>query len=223
MKRSAKTIPGKVIELHTHTLLSDGELLPSELARRYEEKGFGAVAITDHADLSNIKTVTAAVKDFCDHWPRGRIKVISGVELTHLPLEQFREAVRFCRKQGVRVIIAHGETLAEPVLPGTAEAALKAGIDILSHPGLISEELVALAGRKGIYLEISGRKGHCLGNGRLVALARAHKAGLCLGTDAHGPGDIPTPNFFKAVGLAAGLDDEEVELVLRRAWSAFAA
>ena len=41
-----------MFDLHTHSLLSDGELLPSELARRYEEKGFRAIAITDHADVS---------------------------------------------------------------------------------------------------------------------------------------------------------------------------
>ena len=45
-------------DLHTHSLLSDGELLPSELARRYEEKGYKAIAITDHVDFSNIKIVS---------------------------------------------------------------------------------------------------------------------------------------------------------------------
>ncbi len=214
---------GKFIELHTHTLLSDGVLLPSELARRYEEAGFGAVAITDHVDLSNIKAVTASIRDFCKAWPRGRIKVIPGVELTHLPLEQFRAAAAFCRKQGMRVIIAHGETLVEPVLAGTSEAALRADIDILAHPGMLQEELAGLAARKGIYLEISGRKGHCLGNGRVVRLARAHKANLCLGTDAHEPEDIPSPASLKAVGLGAGLDGDEVDSILRRAWQAFAA
>ncbi len=213
----------RYIELHTHTLLSDGVLLPSELARRYEAAGFGAVAITDHVDLSNIKTVTVSIRDFCKAWPKGRIKVIPGVELTHLPLEQFKGAVRYCRRQGMRVVIAHGETPVEPVLPGTAEAALKAGIDILAHPGLIKGALVALAARKGVFLEVSGRKGHCLGNTHVVRLARAHKAGLCLGTDAHEPRDIPTPAKLKAVGLAAGLDEVEVDSVLRRAWQAFAA
>jgi len=215
-----KTHP--LIELHTHTLLSDGVLLPSELARRYEAAGFQALAITDHVDLSNIKTVTASIRDFCRAWPKGRIKVIPGVELTHLPLEQFRGAVRFCRRQGMKVIIGHGESPVEPVLPGTAEAALKAGVDILAHPGRIKAEVAALAARKGVFLEVSGRKGHCLGNRHVVRLARTHKAKLSLGTDCHGPGDIPSPSRFKAVGRAAGLDEKEVEQALRRAWQAFA-
>jgi len=211
-----------LIELHTHTLLSDGVLLPSELARRYEAAGFSALAITDHVDFSNIKTVTASIRDFCRAWPKGRIKVIPGVELTHLPLEQFGRAVRYCRKQGMRVIIAHGETPVEPVLPGTAEAALRAGIDILAHPGYIKESVAVLAARKGVFLEVSGRKGHCLGNKQVVRLAKAHKVKLCLGTDAHEPADIPTPAKLRSVGRNAGLDEDEVEMLLRRAWQTFA-
>ena len=43
-----------MIDLHTHSLFSDGELLPSELVRRAEVIGYQAVAITDHADSSNL-------------------------------------------------------------------------------------------------------------------------------------------------------------------------
>ena len=42
------------IDLHTHTFLSDGVLLPSEQLRRAVVKGYGAIAITDHADASNL-------------------------------------------------------------------------------------------------------------------------------------------------------------------------
>ncbi len=122
-----------MFDLHTHSLLSDGELLPSELCRRYEEKGFKAVAITDHVDLSNIKDIVRSIVDFCDNWPKKRIKVIPGIELTHLPLEQFAKAVQYARNNGIRLIVAHGETLAEPVLKGTNRAALLTKIDILSH------------------------------------------------------------------------------------------
>ena len=43
-----------MIDLHTHTLFSDGELVPSELVRRSEVMGYRAIALTDHADSSNI-------------------------------------------------------------------------------------------------------------------------------------------------------------------------
>lgn len=204
-----------MIDLHTHSLLSDGELLPSELARRYEEKGFKAIAITDHADMSNIKSVAEAIVGFCDHWPKNRIKVIPGIELTHLPLEQFKKAVSFARNKGVKIIIAHGETLVEPVVKGTAEAALESGIDILSHPGLISEEDVKLAARRGIFLELSARGGHCLGNGHVAHLALKYGAKLCINSDSHDPSDIPTVELLKEVGLGAGLSLKELSRVYK--------
>ena len=44
----------KRIDLHMHSLFSDGELLPSELARRALKLNHEAIAITDHVDYSNI-------------------------------------------------------------------------------------------------------------------------------------------------------------------------
>ena len=44
----------KRIDLHMHSLFSDGELLPSEIARRAYVLGHEAIAITDHVDYSNI-------------------------------------------------------------------------------------------------------------------------------------------------------------------------
>jgi putative hydrolase len=204
-----------MFDLHTHSLLSDGELLPSELARRYEEKGFKAVAITDHVDLSNIISVVSSIVSFCRQWPQDRIKVLPGVELTHLPLEQFKRAAAFARANGIKVIVAHGETLVEPVVKGTARAALEADIDILSHPGLISEADVKLAVKKGVFLEISARKGHCLGNGHVAALAKKYGAKLCINSDSHAPADIPTPAFLEQVGLAAGLTTKDLSQCLK--------
>ena len=109
--------------LHCHSLLSDGMLLPSEIARRYEEKGYKAIAITDHVDKSNIKFVTSSILEFCRAWPKSsKIKVLPGVELTHLPLEQIPNLVKFCRYEGLKVIIGHGETPVEPVIIGTNHA-----------------------------------------------------------------------------------------------------
>ena len=41
-----------MIDLHTHTLFSDGVLLPSELVYRAKFKGYKAIALTDHVDYS---------------------------------------------------------------------------------------------------------------------------------------------------------------------------
>ncbi|MFA5313274.1 MAG: PHP domain-containing protein, partial [Methanomassiliicoccales archaeon] len=50
------------IDLHTHTLLSDGELLPMELARRAFVKGHSAIAFTDHVALSTLDRVLKEAK-----------------------------------------------------------------------------------------------------------------------------------------------------------------
>ena len=44
-------------DLHTHSLLSDGEMLPIELIRRMAVLGYTTVAITDHVDPSNTTSV----------------------------------------------------------------------------------------------------------------------------------------------------------------------
>ncbi len=195
-----------MIDLHTHSLLSDGELLPGELARRYEVKGFKALAITDHADFSNLEPVVKSIVKFCQLWPEDRIQVFPGVELTHLPLNQFKDAVLYAKENGIKVVIAHGETISEPVIAGTNRAALEAGVDILSHPGFISEQDVKLAAKKKVFLEISARKGHCLCNGHVVRLALKFKAALCVNSDSHSPDDIPSLDYFTKVCLGAGLE-----------------
>lgn len=198
-----------MIDLHTHSLLSDGELLPSELARRYEEKGFLAIAITDHADMSNVDDVACAIVRFCRAWPKDRIKVIPGIELTHLPPEQFKKAVSLARERGVRVVVGHGETLVEPVVKGTNRAALEAGVDVLAHPGLISDPDVRLAVRNSVFLELSARKGHCLANGHVARLAVKFGAKMCINSDAHAPSDIPSRDSLEKVALGAGLSGKQ--------------
>jgi histidinol phosphatase-like PHP family hydrolase len=49
-----------MIDLHTHTIFSDGELIPSELVRRAEVKGYTAIGLTDHVDFTNIEHVSPA-------------------------------------------------------------------------------------------------------------------------------------------------------------------
>ena len=200
--------------LHAHSLLSDGALLPSEVAVRYMAAGYKAIAITDHADYSNIETIVKAVLEFTKNWPKSAgIKVLPGVELTHIPPEQFKPLSKYARSKGIKVIIGHGETLVEPVIKGTNRAALEADIDILAHPGLISEEDAALAKKKGIFLEITSRRGHSDTNGHIVGQALKVGAKLILNNDSHQPEDIITPDELRNVGLKAGLSQKDIEKI----------
>ena len=71
-------------DFHTHTIMSDGGLLPSELLRRAKASGHSAIAITDHADHSNMKFLIKNIMKLIEDWEEEMI-VIPGVELTHIP------------------------------------------------------------------------------------------------------------------------------------------
>jgi len=205
-----------MIDLHTHTLLSDGELLPSELARRAQEKGYKVIGITDHVDSSNIDFVVpriiAACKDINKNW---KIKAIPGVEITHMPLELIKSAVKSVRSLGIKLVLSHGETIVEPVIKGTNKESILAGVSILAHPGLITIEDALLAANKNIYLEITARKGHSLGNGHVVKISRMAGAKLVLNTDSHTPENLITKDFAENVLFGAGLDKKEIDQAFR--------
>jgi len=202
--------------LHSHTFLSDGELLPSEVAVRYQDKGYKAIAITDHADYSNIKQAAKAIVEFCRRWPKNsQIKVLPGIELTHLPPEQFKPLAALARKEGIKVIIAHGETPVEPVAKDTNHLALLADIDILAHPGLISDKDTKLAKERGIFLEVTSRRGHRETNTHVIEQARKFGAKLILNNDSHTPEDIISPAELIKVGLDFGLTQNEIDKIYK--------
>lgn len=200
-----------MIDLHTHTLNSDGELLPTELWRRAQVKGYRFLGITDHVDITNFKEVFARLQTAANNLNSGAPPhLIPGLEFTHLPPETIGPLAAQARALGVPLIVIHGETLAEPVAPGTNRAALQADIDILAHPGLITREDAALARERGIFLELSARKGHCLANGHVARLAREVGASLIVNTDSHAPGDLITRQQGEQVARGAGLSETEV-------------
>ncbi len=200
--------------LHAHTFLSDGDLLPSEVAARYLDKGYKVIAITDHADYSNIKQMARAIVEFCKRWPKNsQIKILPGIELTHLPPEQFKPLAELARREGFKIIIAHGETLVEPVAKNTNHLALMADIDILAHPGLITDEDTKLASQRGIFLEITSRNGHNQTNAHIIKQARKFNAKLILNTDSHTPDNIISPQELVKVGLDYGLTQNEIDQI----------
>ncbi|MBN2232819.1 MAG: histidinol phosphate phosphatase domain-containing protein [Deltaproteobacteria bacterium] len=203
-----------MIDLHTHTIFSDGALLPAELARRAEDKGYGALAFTDHVDGSNLDFVLPRLVRVCEELrPEMAITLLPGVEITHVPPALIASLATRARDLGARIIVVHGETIVEPVCPGTNRAALAADIDILAHPGLIDGAAAALAAERGIFLEITTRRGHSLTNGHVARIARETGARLLVNNDAHAPGDLVSLAFAEQVARGAGLDGAEWELI----------
>ena len=203
-----------MIDLHTHTLLSDGELLPSELVRRAQVKGYTAIALTDHVDSSNIDFVLPRIvkvsKVLNKDWD---IFVMPGVEITHAPLREIPSLVKFARKNGAQIVVVHGETVMEPVIPGTNRCAIEAGCDILSHPGNIKKADVTLAAEKGVALEITTRKSHSSTNGHVYNLARQSKAKMVLNTDSHSPDNLISDEEAGEFLTALGMDPNDIKAV----------
>lgn len=200
----------KRIDLHMHSLFSDGELLPSELARRALKLNHEVIAITDHVDYYNVEEIPkiqAAIDDINSNWD---ITVVLGAEVTHAPTESIDGIAKRAKELGAEIVVVHGETLNEPVTPGTNLAAVQSEyVDILGHPGLITKEEAELARENDIYLEISARKGHCLGNGHVANIAREVGNKLIVDTDTHSPDDLITFEKSYEIARGAGLTDEE--------------
>ena len=181
-----------IYDLHTHSTHSDGMLIPAEVARTAQVKGYLGVALTDHVDSSNIINVIKSNIEFKEWFNKSSdsFKVIIGVEITHVNPKDILKLTNIARDNGADIVVVHGETISEPVYTGTNRAAIEAKVDILAHPGLISMEDASLASDNGVYLEITTRKSHAYTNGHVVNMARKTVANLVIDNDAHEPGDF---------------------------------
>jgi len=203
---------GKRIEFHSHTIFSDGALLPGGLVWEAAARDHSAIAITDHADSSNLEealfAITKYVKEEGSTLP---IKVIPGVEISYLAPQLIEKYAKHARELGAKIIIVHGESPVEPVPKGTNHAALKLKglVDILAHPGWITEDDAKLAALNDIYLELSARKGHLKGNKHVVKMAKKTGAKLLINTDTHSEKDLITQEQALKIAKASGLNEEE--------------
>jgi len=200
-----------VFDFHTHTLLSDGELVPAELARRVKVAGYKVLGLADHADHGCLADTLAAARAsalaLAGHLEG--LTILPGVEITHVPPAILGDLIQKARDLGASHVVVHGESPVEPVAPGTNLAAIKAGADLLAHPGLLSENEASLAAEKGVFLELSLRGGHGLTNGRVARLALKYGAGLLVSSDGHLVGEYLTPELQRLTALGAGLSDGE--------------
>ncbi len=206
-------------DFHTHTFLSDGVLAPTELIRRALHIGYRVMAVTDHVGPGNLEFVLKTlVKDCAAASKRWDILALPGVEITYAPVEDIDAIARDARAMGAKIVNVHGETVVEPVEPGTNYAAVNSNhVDVLAHPGLITIEEARMAAERGIFLEVSARKGHGFANGHVVRTAYAAGARIVLDSDAHEPDDLLTREFAMKVALGAGLDESEADRLLESA------
>lgn len=201
-----------IYDFHTHTFLSDGLLSALELIHYAVRNGYRTIAVTDHVGVGQlerfIKEITADCALAEKYWD---IQAIPGVEITHLPPAAISDTARMARELGARLVVVHGETIAEDVESGSNMAAAASPfVDIIAHPGLITPDEAAEAKRNGVFLEISARKGHSLTNGHVAQMARAVGAKLLLGSDAHDEKDLLSPDLASRLLKGAGLSEREI-------------
>lgn len=202
-------------DLHTHTILSDGEMLPIELVRRAAVLGYRILAVTDHADRSNLTDLVVAVEQVRRSARCYEVDLLVGVELTHVPPSEISALAREAKELGADVVVVHGETVVEPVAPGTNRVACTCEyVDVLAHPGLITLEDARLAADAGIALEITSRAGHNRTNGHVLRMARETGCILTVDSDTHAPSDLMTAESRRAVALGAGMTEAECATVL---------
>jgi putative hydrolase len=216
MLSSSQKVISMVNDFHTHTSLSDGDLSPMEMVRRAVVIGYTAVALTDHASTGDMQRIIPEIVQVCalarEHW---KILAVPGIELTHVPAGAIAEMARKAKELGAWLVVVHGETIVEPVEKGTNLAALNSPhVDILAHPGFLTPEEARLAAIKGVFLEITARKGHSLTNGHVARLAQAAGAKLLVDSDAHTDSDLLTDDYARAIIRGAGLDEAAGNAIL---------
>jgi putative hydrolase len=205
-----------IYDFHTHTFNSDGELSPIELIHRAFNKGYKAIAITDHMAIGALKRTVEEISADCalarKHWD---IIAIPGVELTHLPPEAIPDAAREAKKSGAWLVVVHGESTAEPVPKGTNLAAVQSSdVDILAHPGLLTPEEANLAAKNGVFLELSGRRGHSTTNAHVATVSLQAKAKLLVNSDAHNEEDLLTLVSAENILQQAGVSTRQYHGIL---------
>ncbi len=197
-------------DLHTHTTLTDGELLPTELIRRMAVLGYTTVAITDHADRSNIETLVATIEKIRESAEYFGVRLLTGVELTHVPPREIPLLAGMARNAGAQVVIVHGETTVEPVAEGTNLAACGCQeVDILAHPGLITLEEAELARDNRVMIELTSRGGHNRTNGHVARIAREAGCTMVVNSDAHAPHDLLDKRAKFVIATGSGLMNDE--------------
>ncbi len=205
-------------DLHTHSTFSDGVLIPAELIRRAESNGYKGIAITDHADFSNFEIIIENQMKLKKEYSSIQFKLLIGIEITHVVPEKIDLLAKLAKNKGSDLVVVHGETIVEPVAKGTNKAALESNfVDILAHPGLISEEDVKLAVKRNKFLELTTRKGHSLTNGHVLKLSKKYGAKLLLNNDAHAPNDFVKKELAEKIVIGAGGKIEDFKEMINNA------
>ncbi|MHB8311935.1 MAG: histidinol phosphate phosphatase domain-containing protein [Candidatus Dormibacteria bacterium] len=197
-----------VFDFHTHTTISDGHAAPLEMARRCQQNGYAAYVCSDHVDEATVERRVPEIVAACLLASRELgMASIPAVEVTRVPPERVARVAARARSLGAQLVVVHGETLGDYPQPGLNLAAARCSdVDILGHPGLISDEAAEAARENHIHLEISAAGLHGLTNGHVARVAIRLGVALVLDSDAHRPEALLTAERANQVLRGSGID-----------------
>ncbi len=124
----------KFIDLHTHSVMSDGSMTPAELVRRAKAQGLAAIALTDHDSIDGVhEAMEEGEKIGVEVVPAVELSAISDTELHILGYYIDIENPFFLSQIERALVVRRQRTLA------TCENLIKLGFDVTV------EEAVAIA------------------------------------------------------------------------------
>ena len=206
----------RTFDFHAHTYLTDGDQSATSMWWEAHRLRHRAQALTDHVGLEDPAPLLRRLRQEARAFEGTPLITLVGVEITEVPPRRIASAVRAARRAGAEIVVVHGETLAERVPPGTNRAALEINdVDVLAHPGVLRPEEAELARQHDVALELSPRRGHSLGNGRVALEALKARAPLVVDSDAHRQEDLFSFETAELVARGAGLPDSELSRVLQ--------
>ena len=82
-----------IVDLHTHTLYSDGLLTPQQLLFKAHERGLSAIGITDHDTVDAISEAQKVAPDY-------EIEVVAGIEISCMENDRDVHILGYCIDPG---------------------------------------------------------------------------------------------------------------------------
>jgi histidinol phosphatase-like PHP family hydrolase len=184
--------------------------------READVMGHRVLAITDHVALDDPKPFLDRLRREAAAWEGEEMTTLIGVEVTMVPPRKVADVVRAARRAGAEIVIVHGETPANPVPPGTNQAAVELNdVDVLAHPGFLTTEEAELAKAHDVILELSARALHMVTNGHVARTALEVGNDLVVDSDAHATDQLVTAHHAREVARGAGVPESSVARVLR--------
>lgn len=202
-------------DFHSHTFLTDGSTAATDMWHNAVALGHRALAVTDHLYGEDPGPMMTRLLQEQRAFEMDGFTTLVGVELSMLAPRKIEENAKAARKAGAEIVIVHGETPMEPVPPGTNRAAISCNlVDVLAHPGFLTEEDAEMARAHDVALELTPRRGHSWGNGVVARTGLAVGADLLVNSDAHDPDQLLRYEQARRVAAGAGVPFSHLQKVL---------